>query len=86
VAFSDSIATLIGRFYGRHTIPYSKKKSLEGSFAFLVSAFIICYFLNVPLKVALLASFVSCIIESLPLKYDNITIPLGTGVFLVLIT
>ena len=39
----------------------------------------------VPLKTALIVSLVSCIIESLPVKYDNITIPLGTGLFLGLL-
>jgi HAD superfamily phosphoserine phosphatase-like hydrolase len=84
VAFSDSIATVIGRFYGRVKIPYNHGKSVEGSIAFLVSAFIcsICY---VPLGFALIVSFVSCIIESLPIEFDNISIPLGTGLFLGLI-
>ena len=84
VAFSDSIATVIGRFYGRVKIPYNHGKSVEGSIAFLVSAFI-CSIFYVPLGIALIVSFVSCIIESLPIKFDNISIPLGTGLFLGLI-
>jgi len=84
VAFSDSIATVIGRFYGRLKIPYNHGKSVEGSIAFLVSAFI-CSIFYVPLWIALIVSFVSCIIESLPIEFDNISIPLGTGLFLGLI-
>jgi phosphoserine phosphatase len=84
VAFSDSIATVIGRFYGRVKIPYNHGKSVEGSIAFLVSAFI-CSIFYLPLGIALIVSFVSCIIESLPIKFDNISIPLGTGLFLGLI-
>lgn len=84
VAFSDSIATVIGRFYGRVKIPYNNGKSVEGSIAFLVSAFI-CSIFYLPLGIALIVSFVSCIIESLPIEFDNISIPLGTGLFLGLI-
>ncbi|MFQ5965344.1 MAG: HAD-IB family phosphatase [Candidatus Scalinduaceae bacterium] len=84
VAFSDSIATVIGRFYGRLRIPYNHRKSMEGSMAFFVSAFI-CSIFFIPLKAALVVSFISCIIESLPFKIDNISIPLGTGLFLGLI-
>ena len=85
VAFSDSLATLAGRFYGRHRIPYNQRKSLEGSIAFFLSAFI-CSILYVPFYIALITAFVSCIIESLPIKGDNLSIPLGTGLFLVFIT
>jgi len=84
VAFSDSIATVIGRYYGRVKIPYNHGKSVEGSIAFLVAAFI-CSIFYLPLGIALIVSFVSCIIESLPIKFDNISIPLGTGLFLGLI-
>lgn len=84
VAFSDSIATVIGRFYGRLKIPYNHGKSVEGSIAFLVSAFI-CSIFYLPLGIALIVSLVSCIIESLPIEFDNISIPLGTGLFLGLI-
>ncbi|MDR4506184.1 MAG: HAD-IB family phosphatase [Candidatus Scalindua sp.] len=85
VAFSDSIATLAGRFYGRNRIPYNQRKSLEGSLAFFLSA-TICTALYFPFSIALVTSFVSCIIESLPIKADNLTIPLGTGLFLTLLT
>ncbi|GJQ60263.1 MAG: hypothetical protein SCALA701_30640 [Candidatus Scalindua sp.] len=85
VAFSDSIATMVGRFYGRNRIPYNQRKSLEGTLAFFISA-TICTIFYFPLYTALAASFVSCIIESLPIKADNLTIPLGTGLFLTLLT
>ncbi len=85
VALSDSIATVTGRFYGRIRIPYNHGKSVEGSMAFFVSAFM-CSIFFVPLGIALIVSFVSCIIESLPFKIDNISVPLGTGFFLEMIT
>ncbi len=84
LACADSIATIVGKFYGKIRIPYNSKKSLEGTAAFFITAFI-CAVIYVPLKTALIVSLVSCIIESLPVKHDNITIPLGTGIFLGLI-
>jgi len=83
-AFADRYATIIGKFYGRVRIPYNRQKSVEGSVAFFVTAFICAIFL-LPLKTALIASFVSCIIETIPFKFDNISIPLGTGIILGLI-
>jgi phosphoserine phosphatase len=85
VAFSDSIATVIGRFYGRLRIPYNHKKSFEGSIAFFASAFM-CSIFYVPVGTALIVSFISCIIESLPFRIDNLSIPLGTGFLLEMIT
>lgn len=84
LAFSDSIAAIAGRFYGTHRIPYNSGKSIEGTMAFFVSAFV-CSIFFIPLKMALIASFVSCIIESLPFRFDNMSIPLGTGLILGLI-
>ena len=84
LAFADSFATIVGKFYGRVKIPYNRKKSVEGSVAFFVTA-LICAVFFLPLKTALIASFVSCIIETIPFKFDNISIPLGTGLFLGLL-
>lgn len=84
VACADSVATIVGMFYGRVKVPYNRKKSVEGSIAFLVSAFI-CSIFYLPLGIALIVSLVSCIIETLPIEFDNISIPLGTGLFLGLI-
>ena len=84
LACADSMATIAGKFYGKIRIPYNHKKSLEGSIAFFITAFI-CAVIYVPLKTALIVSLVSCIIESLPVEFDNISIPLGTGLFLWLI-
>ena len=84
LACADSMATIVGKFYGKIRIPYNHKKSLEGSVAFYITAFM-CAVIYVPLKTALIVSLVSCIIESLPIEFDNISIPLGTGLFLGLL-
>ncbi len=81
LACADSMATIVGKFSGKIRIPYNHNKSIEGSAAFFITAFI-CAAVYLPLKTALIVSLVSCIIESLPVNHDNITIPLGTGLFL----
>ena len=84
LACADSMATIIGKFYGKLKIPYNRKKSVEGSVAFFITA-LICALFFLPLKTALITSLVSCIIETIPFKFDNISIPLGTGLILWLI-
>jgi len=84
LACADSMATIVGKFHGKIRIPYNHRKSLEGSAAFFITAFV-CAAIYLPLKTALIVSLVSCIIESLALTHDNITIPLGTGLFLSLL-
>ncbi len=84
LACADSMATIVGKFCGKIRIPYNHNKSIEGSAAFFTTA-LICTAIYIPLKTALIVSLVSCIIEGLPLKHDNLTIPLGTGLFLGLL-
>ena len=52
---------------------------------FVLMSFVQYKFYKHPLMTALIVSAVSCIIETLPIEFDNITIPLGTGLFLGLI-
>ncbi len=84
LAFADSFATIVGKIYGRLKIPYNRNKSVEGSVAFFLTALLCAVFL-LPLKIALIASFVSCIIETMPFKFNNISIPLGKGLIIGLI-
>lgn len=82
LSISDGVSTIIGKKFGNHHLPYNKKKSVEGSLAFLASALLIVPFGGI---FALLAAIFATIIESLPLPIDdNLTIPLA-GVFAILI-
>ncbi|MBN1357996.1 HAD-IB family phosphatase [Candidatus Bathyarchaeota archaeon] len=80
----DSTASLFGGLISKKPLPFNKGKTLEGSlfgffFAFLAGAF----FLSPVL--ALIAAAVAMAIESLPLPVnDNILIPLGAGLALML--
>ena len=81
----DSTASLFGGVISKKPLPFNKGKTLEGSlfgflFAFLAGAFFVSPAL------ALIGAAVAMIIESLPLPInDNILIPLGTGLALMLI-
>ena len=83
VAFSDAAATLVGKSIGKIRIPYNRQKSVEGSLAALAVA-IICGCIFLPVAPALIAAFVACFIESLPLMAaDNLLMPVGAGLILL---
>ena len=81
----DSTASLFGGLISKKALPLNKGKTLEGSvfgffFAFLAGA------VFVSPTLALIGAAVAMTIESLPLPVnDNITIPLCTGLALLLI-
>ena len=81
----DSTASLFGGLISKKPLPFNKGKTLEGSlfgffFAFLAGAFFVSPAL------ALIGAAVAMAIESLPLPVnDNILIPLGAGLALMLL-
>ena len=81
----DSTAALFGGLISKKPLPFNKGKTLEGSlfgffFAFLAGS------VFVSPAVALVGAAVAVTVESLPLPVnDNITIPLCTGLALLLI-
>jgi len=81
----DSTASLFGGLVSKKPLPFNKGKTVEGSltgffFAFLAGAFFVSPVL------ALIGAAVAMAIESLPLPVnDNILIPLGTGLVLLLL-
>ncbi len=50
VTFGDSIATIVGTSIGRHKLPYSDKKSLEGTFSGLIIAFLVAMLFVTPFQ------------------------------------
>ncbi len=50
VTFGDSIATIVGTSIGRHKLPYSDKKSLEGTFSGLIVAFLVAMLFVTPFQ------------------------------------
>ena len=83
VAFADTAANFVGRGLGNHRIPYNIKKSIEGSLAAWIVAFL-CGCIYLPPFPALLAASFSSFIESLPLRsLDNLFMPVGAGIILL---
>jgi len=89
LAIADPLSAIIGIKLGKH--PWSRGKSLEGSAAFFVSAFlcIVLTFSNVlgytfgVWILALIGAFIGTLFEAIPLRVDdNLTIPLFSAVTL----
>ncbi|HEY0196145.1 MAG TPA: SEC59/DGK1/VTE5 family protein [Methanobacterium sp.] len=76
--FGDSASTIIGRKWGKNKIPYSPKKTLEGSLAFFVVGLILAL-TQVPLLPAFLGVFFGALTEAYSPIDDNIPIPLVSG-------
>jgi len=82
----DSLATLFGKRFGRQVFPYNKGKKIEGSFfGFLFAWLGASLFVVDPLK-ALAGAAVGMLVETLPTPVnDNLTIPLISGLTLLII-
>jgi CDP-diglyceride synthetase len=89
LSVSDTLAALVGQALGRHAYrPFGELKTVEGSVAFLASAFVcvlVCLLHWAPLAVAeclvcaLAVALVATGVEGISvLGSDNLTVPLGT--------
>ncbi len=100
---SDTLASIIGKKYGKRKIklPWIKTtRTLEGSLAFFISGFIVCFFaftflgvtnpitsFEIALIYSLITSALAAIIELIsPSTWDDLTIPIGTVVCVFLLT
>jgi len=82
MSLSDSAAAIIGIKYGKTKL---FNKSLEGSFAFIITAALIIFTLSpASLITNLFAVFTAAIVElfSTPYLNDNLLIPIATGIVL----
>ncbi len=84
-ALGDSSASIVGGAFSKTSLPFNKDKSVEGSAAGLLFAFLGALIFVSPL-VALFGALVAMIVECLPLPVnDNLVIPLFTGLAFTLI-
>lgn len=83
LSISDSLATIAGYYAGKHLL--FKRKTVEGTVAFFVSALVILIFFVMPTK-ALLVALIATVTELATPAYmdDNLTIPFITGLVLSL--
>jgi HAD superfamily phosphoserine phosphatase-like hydrolase len=81
----DSTASLFGGLISKKPLTFNKGKTVEGSLSGFFFAFLAGTFFVSP-ALALIGAAVAMTIESLPLPVnDNILIPLGTGLMLLLL-
>jgi dolichol kinase len=82
LALGDSAATIFG-IMGTHPLPYNRRKTIEGSFAFLIfslPSFLFIGWMSFPL------AFLTAFSESLPVSFDdNLLIPITAALFFIII-
>jgi len=86
LSLGDSMASLVGKYFGQTHIPYNKGKNLEGSIVGFVFAFLSAVLFVHP-SLALAGALAGMFVESLPLPVnDNLSIPLTAGALLTLLS
>ena len=86
LTLGDGCAHLFGMKLGRTPLPFNKGKNLEGTIFGFLFAFLGAMIFVDPAK-ALVAAAVGMLVESLPLPLnDNLTMPLASGLILLLIS
>jgi dolichol kinase len=85
LTLGDGCAHILGRKFSRTPLPFNKGKSIEGTvFGFLFAFLGARFFVNTEL--ALIGAAVGMLVEGLPSPInDNLTIPLVTGLALMLV-
>jgi len=80
----DAFAGLIGYRVGKHSIPYNKSKTIEGSVAFFLSSFLAYLIFFNPLN-SLILSLFATFVEGLLKRFENILLPFLCVFFYLLI-
>jgi len=84
VSVSDCLSAIVGILFGKVYIFRSRKRTVEGSFAFFAASSIIL-FLTVDPAMAIPAAVIATILEIIPVyNIDNLLVPFGTALFLYL--
>lgn len=84
LALGDSTSALTGSLTGKHKLPFSKDKTIEGSVAGLIAAYIAASYFLSPSR-ALVAALSGTLAEALPTPFnDNLIIPLIVGLALTI--
>jgi HAD superfamily phosphoserine phosphatase-like hydrolase len=85
LTLGDGFASLFGKKLGRHVFPYNRGKMVEGTFFGFLFAFVGAWLFVDPLK-ALIGAAVGMLVETLPTPInDNLTIPLISGLVLLVV-
>ncbi len=85
LVISDGIAGLFGYRFGKHRLIYNKSKTVEGSLSFFISSFIsLLFFFDI--KISIIMSLFSTILESVLRKYENLLLPILCVIFYSLVS
>jgi dolichol kinase len=79
---ADSLAAVVGERWGRLHWPWNREKTLAGSGAFLIGAWL-CALIALPWPAASWLAVIGMWLESLPVRdWDNVLTPVGTGLLM----
>ena len=84
LSLADAVSTLVGSYHGKYKLPINKKKTLEGSISFLITAIFVLLFFVDPLKALIVAIFAT-FAEMIPKIDDNLIIPIVVGIIITII-
>lgn len=86
LAFGDGLSSLAGKVFGKLRLPFTGGKSIEGSIVCFASAFLSAFAIcRVPVD-SLLIALIATLVEAIPTQdWDNIILPLITGVAAILL-
>ena len=95
LGIGDAFSTIIGKKWGRNKLIYNKEKSFEGSMAFFFTTFVAALLLlnffpqlailNLTVM-AFMIALSGAFIETIPTVNDNLSIPVGVGLVIWLLT
>jgi len=84
LSLADAVSTLIGSYHGKYKLPINKKKTIEGSISFFITAIFVLLFFADPLKSLIVAIFAT-FAEMIPKIDDNLIIPIVVGIIMTII-
>lgn len=77
LAFGDGLASLVGKIFGKHEIPFGKGKTFEGSSMCFIAIFLSTFCVTQDPAISFIIAISGTCIEVLPLKdFDNLFIPI----------
>lgn len=88
LAFGDGFASLAGKLIGTVKIPFTGGKSLEGSIACFVAVLVSTIVLvpSIPIPQGVVIALAATVLEAIPAKdFDNLVMPVGTGLVAMLL-
>lgn len=84
LGITDCVAGLVGVYFGRHGLPYNRKKSIEGTVAGLLAGLGLMWFWPETRFLGVAMAITTSTFESLPLRIDdNLVCPISAAVVAV---